>query len=78
REVMYRLEGGCKVPLAAFAEMRKGTLLVRALVASLDGDRIVEGAEEGPPEDAVRLGGILADRLLESGAAEILEEIQRV
>ncbi|MEE9276352.1 MAG: hydroxymethylbilane synthase, partial [bacterium] len=78
RAVMVRLEGGCKVPVAAFAEMRRGRLLLKALVVSLDGARIVEGEEEGPPEAGPRMGDSLGARLLASGGAEILAEIRDV
>ncbi len=78
RAVMARLEGGCQVPMAAFAEERGGVLHLRGLVASLDGERIVEADEQGDPADADRLGEIVAGRILERGGAEILAEIRDV
>lgn len=76
RAVMARLEGGCKVPLAAFAEPRRGRLHLRALVASLDGTRIAEAEGEGGPEEAVALGDEVARRIVASGGREILDEIR--
>ncbi len=76
RRLMACLEGGCKVPLAGFAEVRRGFLRLRALVASLDGERIVEGEEEGRPEEAASLGEALARRILALGGSEILAEIR--
>ncbi len=78
RVVMARLEGGCQVPMAAFAEERGGVLHLRGLVASLDGERIIEADEQGDPADADRLGEIVAARILERGGAEILAEIRDV
>ncbi len=76
RRVMERLEGGCQVPLGAFAEFRGRVLRVRGLVASLDGQRIAEAEAEGPPEEAAEVGLRVAERLLESGGEEILAEIR--
>lgn len=77
RRVMAALEGGCKVPLAAFAEPRRGRLRLRALVASLDGKRIAEAEGEGAPEEARALGEEVARRVLAAGGGEILDEIRR-
>lgn len=77
RRVMAVLEGGCKVPLAAFAEPRRGRLRLRALVASLDGKRIAEAEGEGAPAEARALGEEVARRVLAAGGGEILDEIRR-
>lgn len=76
RRVMERLEGGCEVPLGAFAEFRGGVLRVRGLLASLDGERIAEAEEEGPPGEAAEVGLRVAERLLELGGDKILAEIR--
>ena len=78
RVVMAVMEGGCQVPLAAFAEFRGGGLRVRGLVASLDGKRLVEAEEEAAPDEAAAAGEKVARRLLESGGEEILREIRDV
>ena len=77
RRAMAVLEGGCKVPMAAFAEPRRGRLHLRALVASLDGRRLAEAEGEGAPGDASALGGEVARRILASGGRDILSEIDR-
>ncbi len=78
RGVMARLEGGCQVPLAAFAEERGGLLHLRGLVASLNGERVVEAEERGDPVEAGLIGEKVAERILELGGAEILAEIRDV
>ena len=40
RAVVNRLQGGCQVPIAAFAELNGETLDLCALVGSLDGKTI--------------------------------------
>ena len=72
RVVMARLEGGCRLPLAVFAEMRKGAFHIAARLASVDGARMVEKKRAGRPEDAMRLADDLAEDVLTRGGAEIL------
>ena len=45
---MKIVEGGCRVPLGAFAEMRNDQIFLRALLLSLDGKKVsyVEGFGE--------------------------------
>jgi hydroxymethylbilane synthase len=83
RGFLRRLEGGCQVPVAAYAEVdqRGARPLVRlnGRVVSLRGDRMVEGREVGVTADeseAGALGSALADRLLAEGASEILAEVR--
>jgi hydroxymethylbilane synthase len=76
RALLRRLEGGCQVPIAAHAVLAAGRLTLRALVASLDGTRVVRGERSGAGSDAAALGEALGDELLGGGAAEILRECE--
>jgi hydroxymethylbilane synthase len=83
RGFLRRLEGGCQVPIGAYAvveETQAGPALrLHGRVISLDGDRKVEGQEQGKASaeaEAESLGVRLAERLLRSGAAEILSELR--
>jgi hydroxymethylbilane synthase len=83
RAFLRRLEGGCQVPVAAYAQFEgtspKSTLRLRGRVISLSGERAVEGEESGPASDeaaASALGTVLAERLLGQGAAAILAEVR--
>jgi len=75
RAFLARLGGGCQVPLAAHAQVKRERLRLVGVVVSLDGARAVRGIEEGPQEDAPVLGVALAERLLKEGAREILAAI---
>jgi hydroxymethylbilane synthase len=77
RAVLATLGGGCQVPLGAHATMSPDglSLLLRAVVASLDGQRVVRVAREGPPTQPVTLGRAVARELLRAGASDILREI---
>jgi hydroxymethylbilane synthase len=77
RAFLRRLEGGCQVPIGAFAEMDDGQLCLRGLVAALDGSRLVRDEIRGLAEQAEILGTELAEKLLAAGGEEILEEVRR-
>ncbi len=75
RAFNHRLEGGCQVPIAAFALLEGDALWLRGLVASLDGKTIVSGERRGSTDQAEAMGVSLAEELLENGAAEILQNL---
>lgn len=72
RVVMRRLEGGCQVPIGAYARVEDGVLVMDGLVGSVEGDRIVREQLTGDPADPVALGEAMVARLREMGADEIL------
>jgi len=75
RAMNLRLEGGCQVPIAGYAEIEKGILLMRGLVGATDGSRVIRAEIAGKPENADELGTVLADDLLAQGAKEILSAL---
>jgi hydroxymethylbilane synthase len=78
RSLLKRLEGGCQVPIAAYARITDGRLLMDGLVASLAGERVIRHRVEGIPAMSESLGIELAEQLLKQGAGEILREITGV
>lgn len=76
RTLLAALEGGCQVPIGALAEVRGGTLTLDALVADLEGSRILRRSESGPPDRAREIGLRVAEALVRDGAVEILAEIR--
>lgn len=78
RSCLARLEGGCQVPIAAFAELEGGALRIRGLVGSLDGGTLIRGEKRGPSAEAVALGRELAEDLLDRGAREILDAVYQL
>ena len=70
RSLLATLEGGCQVPIGAYATLEGTTIYLRAIVASIDGSRIIRDELRG--DDPIDLGRRLGHRLLESGAREIL------
>jgi hydroxymethylbilane synthase len=75
RALCRRLEGGCQVPIASFAEIKKDKIFLRGLVANLDGTVILRAQCEGKLADAEKLGISAADDLLAQGAAKVLKSI---
>ena len=76
RALLRRLEGGCQVPVGAFARLDGGEIVLQGLVASPDGSRLVRDEIRGPVAEAARLGTALAGRLLAAGGEAILEEVR--
>ncbi len=69
------LDGGCQVPIGAYATVDGRKITVRGLVAGLDGKTIYQLDKTGPVYDADKLGRELGNELLKMGAAEILKEV---
>jgi len=76
RGFLARIEGGCQVPIAGHARVEGGKVILRALVASLDGKQVIRAERSAPPADARKLGVALAEELLSRGAAAILRECE--
>ena len=75
RAVNNRLQGGCQVPIGAFATLSENQLSIDALVGALDGSRIIQRQISGDVAQAESLGTQLAETLLAAGAGEILASI---
>jgi hydroxymethylbilane synthase len=77
RGFLARLGADCTVPVACLAEdAPDGTLRLRGLVASEDGEHIVRGELDVSPDEAAAGGGRLAERILASGGEDILAELR--
>jgi hydroxymethylbilane synthase len=77
RALLATLEGGCQVPLGAWARIERGELLLDACVCSVDGVQYVKQRASSPPDQAAQLGEHMAKMLIEAGAQSILEEVSR-
>lgn len=78
RALLRELEGGCQIPIGAYGRLAKHTLILDAVVGSVDGImRLDARASTGNPRRAEALGKRLAKRLLANGAEGILQDIRR-
>jgi hydroxymethylbilane synthase len=75
RALLHRLEGGCQVPIAAYATLTQNDVQLEGLVASVDGKTVIRDVVRGTSAEARALGTQLAERLLSRGADKILREI---
>jgi hydroxymethylbilane synthase len=73
RAIARVLEASCQSPVATYAVVDGTALTVTALVAMPDGSQSIRDSVSGNAEDAEALGEQLAARLLDKGAAELLE-----
>ena len=70
RAVVRRLDGGCDVPIAAFAEWDDDALWLRARVGATDGSALIEAEARG--SDPEQLGEHVAQMLLAQGAEDLV------
>jgi hydroxymethylbilane synthase len=77
RALLAALQGGCQVPIGAWAHMERGEMVLDACVTSVDGLQHVKQRLTGTTEQAVQLGEQMARLLIESGAQSILAEVSR-
>ena len=77
RRFMAALQGGCQVPIGAFASARGRTLHIVGFVARRDGSDLVRREATGPSSDPEALGQTLADAVIAAGGAEVLRDERR-
>ncbi len=75
RAFLARLDGGCQVPVAGYAQLVDDRLELTGLVARIDGSEILKDSLTCPPAEAAEAGTALANILLRCGADQILAEL---
>jgi len=75
RAMNRHLQGGCQVPIGAFAVHQGDQLWLRGLVGQLDGKQILQAEVRGPAVAGEALGVQLAEQLLSLGADRILAAV---
>ena len=74
RALNRHLNGGCQVPIAAYAIERDRQLWLRALVGSADCGTLLKAEGVGELDDAESLGIRVAEDLVSQGARELLAQ----
>ncbi|MBT2151444.1 MULTISPECIES: hydroxymethylbilane synthase [Pseudoalteromonas] len=77
RAMNRHLEGGCQVPIGAYALVDGEQVHLRGLVGAIDGSEILRDEISGHVDDAEKLGIELAKKLLAQGADKILADVYR-
>jgi len=76
RALLATLEAGCAAPIGALAEVVEGEsgeeLWIRAVALSTDGALTMRSSLSGSPAEAAKVGRLLAEELLDDGAASLI------
>jgi hydroxymethylbilane synthase len=73
RAMNKRLEGGCQVPIAGYAELRNGILHLSGRVGTPSGETLLQADASGT--DPQTVGEAVAEALLAQGAGDILASL---
>jgi hydroxymethylbilane synthase len=76
RAFARRLGGSCQSPIAAHARIGADRLTLVGLVAEPDGSRLLRDSISGSASEAQSLGEELAERVLASGADDLLQRLR--
>lgn len=77
RAFLRKLEGGCQVPIGAYAEVKSNGIYMDGLVGSIDGSVTFRKKVRGSSKEPEKVGTGLAKDLIKAGAKEILDEIYK-
>jgi hydroxymethylbilane synthase len=76
RSFLHKLQGGCQVPIGAYATVGEGDLItLTGMVGSPDGTQMFKNTASG--HDPKALGIEVAEALLAQGAGEVLAQVLR-
>lgn len=75
RALNRRLQGGCQVPIACYAELQGDEIYLRGLVGEPEGGLVLRTEQRGHRRDAEAIGVAAAEHLLAQGADRILARL---
>lgn len=75
RAFLGLLEGGCQVPIGVHADVENGEIKIEAIIAELDGKKILRDTIVGKAANSAELGRELGKKMLAEGGQEILASI---
>jgi hydroxymethylbilane synthase len=76
RDFLRTLLGGCSTPVSALAEIKKGRIIFKGNIFSLDGKEKVDTSYSAFVKDSVDLGANAAKELLKHGGEKIMLQIR--
>ncbi|TFD92436.1 hydroxymethylbilane synthase [Jeotgalibacillus sp. R-1-5s-1] len=74
RAFLHKMEGGCQVPIAGFAELSGNEVTLTALVASPDGQTVYKEVVSG--SDPMEVGLSAAALMTEKGAKKLIDQVK--
>jgi hydroxymethylbilane synthase len=72
RSFLKALGGGCQTPIAAYARRVDGKMMIKGLVASVDGKRVLSAGIWFTDDKAEHAGKVLAEQILSKGGMKLL------
>jgi hydroxymethylbilane synthase len=75
RAMNQRLNGGCQIPVAGFAEIQGNQLRMRGLIGYPDGSQVFYCEQMGDLNQPEALGIAIAEDLLKQGGAAVLQTL---
>jgi hydroxymethylbilane synthase len=76
RSFLAKLEGSCRMPIAALGELCGGHFAFRGMILSPDGSRCYRALREGRPEEALQLAEAAAAEVLAKAGVEFLRALK--
>jgi hydroxymethylbilane synthase len=76
RAFLARLEGSCRMPIAALGELAGGRFAFRGMILSPDGGACYRARREGRPEEAISLAEEAAAEVLAAAGPEFVKALQ--
>jgi hydroxymethylbilane synthase len=77
RAVVRALDATCRTPVAAYARLEYGALMMDAFVGLPSGSLWIRDELSGDPEDPAAVGNELAERLIAAGARDVLAQAEK-
>lgn len=74
RTFIEETEAGCRLPIGVLAQIKNQKFFFEAVVASLDGKKIIRVRRQGKLSEAQNIGKLCAREILKKGAQEILHK----
>ncbi|GBG55460.1 porphobilinogen deaminase [Sporomusaceae bacterium FL31] len=76
RSFLREVEGGCQVPVGVFGQANNNSLLLEAVILSVDGVQVIRDTVSGTWAEAEDLGRALAQKMLAAGGREIMAALE--
>nr|WP_321407017.1 hydroxymethylbilane synthase [uncultured Carboxylicivirga sp.] len=76
RSFLNELEGGCQIPIGAYATINGDELVLTGMVALPDGSKEIRATESGKTVDAEKIGRKLGQKIITLGGNDILIQVR--
>ena len=76
RDFLKIIGGSCQIPVGIFASILDNKIYARAVIASIDGKKIIKDFSIAPLEKISTFGKDLAEKILDGGGREILRDFR--